>query len=83
VDFTVSVAPRYTNGFLVLSPENATSRETVYFHNVIGNRVYVRSVNRKAPKYHAVNDFVQMNDVEEIFNFYSDASSPLFYVEKV
>lgn len=42
VDFTVSVAPARTNGFLVLSSENATSREVVYFHNVIGNRIYVR-----------------------------------------
>lgn len=42
VDFTVSVAPTRTNGFLVLSPENAVSREVVYFHNVIGNRIYVR-----------------------------------------
>ena len=82
VNFTVSSPPTRTNGFLVLSPENASSRETVYYHDVIGNRIYVRSVNRKSPKSHAKNDLVQMNDVEEIFNFYSDMTSPLFYVEK-
>ena len=82
VDFTVSVAPTRTNGFLVLSPENATSREVVYFHNVIGNRIYVRWVNRRSPKLHPVNDSVQMNDVEDIFNYYSDMVSPLFYMEK-
>lgn len=82
VNFTVSSPPTRTNGFLVLSPENASSRETVYYHDVIGNRIYVRGVNRKSPKFHAKNDLVQMNDVEEIFNFYSDMMSPLFYVEK-
>ena len=82
VDFTVSVAPTRTNGFLVLSPENATSREVVYFHNVIGNRIYVRWVNRRSPKLHPANDSVQMNDVEDIFNYYSDMVSPLFYMEK-
>lgn len=39
-------------------------------------------MNRKNPKFHAVSATVQMNDVEEIFNFYADMSSPLFYVEK-
>lgn len=82
VNFTVSSPPTRTNGFLVLSPENASSRETVYYHDVIGNRIYVRGVNRKSPKSHSKNDLVQMNDVEEIFNFYSDMTSPLFYVEK-
>lgn len=82
VDFTVSVAPTRTNGFLVLSPENAVSREVVYFHNVIGNRIYVRWVNRRNPKLHSANDSVQMNDVEDIFNYYSDMVSPLFYMEK-
>ena len=82
VDFTVSAAPARTNGFLVLSPENATSREVVYFHNVIGNRIYVRWVNRRSPKLHPANDSVQMNDVEDIFNYYSDMVSPLFYMEK-
>lgn len=82
VNFTLSSAPRYTNGFLVIEPDSTTNRETVYFHNVVGNRVYVRWVNRKNPKFHAVSTTVQMNDVEEIFNFYSDMTSPLFYVEK-
>ena len=82
VNFTLSSAPRYTNGFLVIEPDSTTNRETVYFHNVVGNRVYVRWVNRKNPKFHAVSATVQMNDVEEIFNFYADMASPLFYVEK-
>ena len=82
VNFTVSTPPSRTNGFLVLSPDNALNRETVYFHNVIGSRIYVRWVNRKNPKAHSLNDLIQMNDVEEIFNYYADMTSPLFYVEK-
>jgi hypothetical protein len=42
VDFTVATPPTNTNGFLVLSPENAASREVVYYHNVVGNRIYIR-----------------------------------------
>ncbi len=80
--FTVTTPPNRTNGFLVLSPDNSISRETVYYHDVIGNRIFIRGVNRKSPKFHPKGDAVQMNDVEEIFNFYSDMSSPLFYVEK-
>lgn len=80
--FTVTTPPNRTNGFLVLSPDNSISRETVYYHDVVGNRIYVRGVNRKSPKFHPKGDAVQMNDVEEIFNFYSDMTSPLFYTEK-
>lgn len=44
--FTVTVAPTFTSGFLVISPNNASLREIVYFHNVVGNTVSVRAENR-------------------------------------
>lgn len=44
--FTVAVAPTYTAGYLVLSPNNTALREIVYFHDVTGNTVSIRVENR-------------------------------------
>ena len=81
--FTVSSPPTYTNGFIVISPDISTQREVVYFHNVIGSTIYVRSENRISPKAHASTESIQMNDVAEIFNTYSDMISQAFYCEKI
>lgn len=54
----------------------------MYFHNVVGNTISVRSENRISPRSHAVGETVQINDVAEIFNTYSDMISQAFYVEK-
>lgn len=82
VSFTVSVSPTYTNGFIVVSPDLSTKREVMYFDNVIGNTIYVKWVNRTSPKSHSSTEVIQMNDVAEIFNTYSDMLSQAFYVEK-
>ena len=54
----------------------------MYYHNVIGNRIYVRAENRFSPKEHSEAEIVKMNDVAEIFNTFSDMISQMFYVEK-
>ena len=82
VDFTVSAAPTYTNGWIVVESENLAKRDLMYYHNVVGSRIYVRSVNRPSPKSHAVGVSVKMLDVAEIFNYFSDMISQSFYVEK-
>lgn len=81
-DFTVAVAPENTNWFIIISPDNPTRREIMYYHDVVGNRIYVRWENRKSPKAHAATETVKMNDVAEIFNYFSDMVSQLFYTEK-
>lgn len=54
----------------------------MYYHDVVGNRIYVRGVNRINPKEHTEGEVVKMNDVAEIFNTFSDMISSAFYVEK-
>lgn len=54
----------------------------MYYHNVIGNTIYVRGDNRILPKPHSQTEVVKMNDVAEIFNFFSDMIGQAFYVEK-
>ncbi len=81
-DFTVSTPPENSNWFIIISPENPLLREIMYYHNVVGNRIYVRWENRKSPKAHAATEVVKMNDVAEIFNYFSDMVSQLFYTEK-
>ena len=84
--FTVAVAPTYTNGYIVISPDLVSQREIMYYHNVTGNTVSVRAENRglggTISKTHAQNEVIQMNDVAEIFNTFSDMISQTFYVEK-
>ena len=80
--FTVATPPTNTNGFIIISPENVSLREIMYFHDVIGNTIYVRAENRFSPKAHSQTETVKMNDVAEIFNTFSDMVSQAFYVEK-
>lgn len=82
-DFTVAVAPQYNNGFIVVSANNSTLRDVFYFHNRVGNRLYVRKENRlTGNKAHTVNESVQINDTANIFNYFSDMISQAFFVEK-
>jgi len=85
--FTVTVAPTFTSGFLVISPNNASLREIVYFHNVVGNTVSVRAENRwqggTTARSHTSQEPVAMKDIAEIFNMFSDMISQMFYVEKL
>lgn len=46
VTFTLSVTPSYTKGFVTFSPSNASQREIMYFDDVVGSTVYVKSENR-------------------------------------
>ena len=86
VTFTLSVTPTYTKWFLSFSPSNAAQREIVYFDDVIGSTVYVKSENRwlgwTTAKAHTQGEVVAMKDVAEIFNFFSNNISSAFYVEK-
>lgn len=82
VNFTVTTAPVNTNGYIVISPDSTTLREIMYYHDVIGNTIYVRSENRISPKAHSKNEIIQINDIAEIFNTYSDMISTCFYAEK-
>lgn len=84
--FTVTIAPTYTSGFLVISPNNVSLREIVYFHNVVGNTVSVRAENRgqggTTARAHTSSESVAMKDIAEIFNLFSDSISQCFFVEK-
>ena len=82
IAFTVTTPPTYTNGFIVLSPDVISQREVIYFYNVVGNTIYARYENRSSPKAHSSSEAVQINDVAEIFNAFSDMISQAFYVEK-
>lgn len=84
--FNVAIAPSYQNWFVVISAENTLQREIVYFHSVSGNTISVRAENRwlggTSAKEHTQGESITMRDVAEIFNFYSDAVSTCFFVEK-
>ncbi len=86
VTFTLSITPSYTKWFITFSPSNAAQREIMYFDDVVGSTVYVKSENRwlgwTSAKAHTQWEIVAMKDVAEIFNFFSDNISNAFYVEK-
>lgn len=86
VTFALSITPSYTKWFITFSPSNASQREIMYFDDVIGSTVYVKSENRwlgwTTAKAHTQWEIVAMKDVAEIFNFFSDNISNAFYVEK-
>lgn len=86
VTFTLSTTPSYTKWYITFSPSNAAQREIMFFDDVVGSTVYVKSENRwlwgTTAKAHTQGETVAMKDVAEIFNFFSNNISNAFYVEK-
>lgn len=85
--FTVAVIPTYSNGFLCISPDNATQREIVYYHDVVGSTIHVRAENRgldgTSAKTHTSSESIAMKDVAGIFNTFSDMIPQTFHIEKI
>jgi len=82
-DFTVATPPQQTSGFIVVSANNSTLRDVFYYHNVVGNRIYVRQEGRLSGNHkHKKGEPVQINDTANIFNYFSDMISQAFFVEK-
>lgn len=82
ITFTLSTVPKNNPGFLIISPDNAAKRETVFYHDVVWSTIYVKWINRVNPTTHAIGEYVQINDLAELFNFYAQVVSTTFYVEK-
>lgn len=84
-DFTVTVwtPPVNPKGWIIFSPNDAGLRERCYYHSVSGSVISVYWINRYSPKAHLTWATVQINDVSNIFNYLSEISSSIFYVEKL
>lgn len=87
VDFTVATPPinwisDNKRGFIIISPDTLAKRERMFYHNVIGSRIYVKGINRTDAKAHLVSEVVQINDSSDLFNYFSDISSNTFYIIK-
>ena len=82
-DCTLATAPQYPQGFVVVSANNSTLRDIFWYHNAVGNRIFVRQENRlTGNKAHSLGEPVQINDTAQIFNYFSDMISQAFFVEK-
>ena len=83
-DFTVTTPPEQSWWFIVVSANNSTLRDVFFYHNVIGNRIYVREEWRITwNTAHAKWEPVQINDTAQIFNYFSDMISQAFFIEKI
>jgi len=81
-DFSVWQAPENKKWWIIISPSSWAKRERMFYHDVIGTRIYVKWSNRVNPTSHAIWDPVQINDISELFNYFSVIWSSTFYVEK-
>ena len=84
-DFTVTVAtpPVNPKGWIIFSPTDSGLRERCYYHSVSGSVISVYGINRFWPKEHLIGATVQINDISNIFNYLSEITSSIFYVEKL
>jgi len=83
IELEVTTPPLNKKGFIIVNPESNSERERMYYHDVIGNIIYVKWVNRIDPKEHFALDKVQINDTSLIFNYLSKALSTTFFVEQL
>jgi len=83
IELNVTNPPANTKGFIIVDPESEANREKMYYHDVIGNIIYVKGVGRTDPKQHFALDKVQINDTSLIFNYLSKLNSTTFFVEQL
>lgn len=86
-DFTMDVGVPVTNssGWIIISPDDWNLRERCYYHTTSGNgyTIHVRWINRYSAKAHTQWEDVKINDVSNLFNYFSDITSSGFYIEKL
>ena len=82
LEIQVSNPPKNKKWFLILTPENQSTREGVFYHNVDWNTIYVKEINRRELKEHYTWEKIQINDTSLIFNYLSEVSYTAFYAEK-
>lgn len=82
LEINVQSAPVNKKWFIIVDPESAANRERMFYHDVVGNIIYVKAENRINPKPHSDQDNVQINDTSLIFNHLSENQSTTFYIEK-
>jgi len=83
ITLTVLSAPLNSKGFIIVDPESESNRERMYYHDVVGNTILVKWVNRIDPKEHFALDKVQINDTSLIFNYLSKLQSTTLYIEQL
>lgn len=83
VTFDVTTPPDNPQWWIIISPDNANLRERMYYYDVQGNTIYVRWTWRFWAKEHAIWETVKINDISNIFNYFSDISSSAFYIEQL
>ncbi len=83
IELKVATPPLNKKGFIIVNPVSSSWRERMYYHDVIGNTIYVKWVNRISPKEHKALDVVQINDTSLIFNYLSKSLSTTFFIEQL
>lgn len=83
VSFDVVTAPDNKQWWIIISPDDSNLRERMYYYDVVGNTIYVRGTWRFSAKWHTLWETIKINDVSNIFNYFSDISSSAFYTEKI
>ena len=76
-------APTNTKGFIIFSPDNANLREIAYYDSTSGTTINIKGINRINPKEHSQWETARINDVAELFNYFSGNTSHAFYIEKL
>jgi len=79
----VTTPPVNKKWFIIVDPASQANREKMYYHDVIGNLIYVKWVNRVNPKAHIIWDTVQINDTSLVFNYLSRLNSTTFFIEQL
>jgi len=83
-DITVTLAtpPINSKWFITISPWDLANREICYYDSVSWNNLHVYWINRIWGKIHTHWVTVQMMDVAEWINYFSQISSTVFFPEK-
>ena len=83
LEINVLTPPTNNKGFIIIDPDNDSSREAVPYYNVVWNTIYVKKDDRTNPKEHIEWGIIQINDTSLIFNYLSKLNSTTFYIEKL
>lgn len=69
VEIKLSIAPTSDVGFITIEPGVNGKEETIFYHRIVGNSIFVYGVNRDNPLQHIVWSAIVLANSIDVFNY--------------
>jgi len=82
IEIKLSIAPISSLGFVTIEPWVNLKEETIFYHRVVGNSIFVYWVNRDNPLQHIIGSSIVLANSVDIFNYMLDSEQAPYIFKK-